>query len=559
MAKGDLWQVKQVSSLLIRTGAGVNNSAIGALYTGDRVTEEESQEVDGQLWIKHEKGWSCADYMKIVKEADSNVIDNTGEDEEEETEDDGVYRPDVDELFSLSNSSVDNSDFVNMKSIFGVLGLPYQFLPNTDPRLLDSEKSQNIGYEYANKIVAKMPLLFISPGKASFMTRYSTKEKKSVLERIIELFGDIANGESSLDDLLDKAGRYYTFEYDKTDYYNIVNPMCRIAARYLNIQDVSIDGNGTLDTMDWRNHTKRSIRAIQDIGDYNAVPFYVDSETSISESFSNSTAQSMLASSVNTVSDYARELRFLLGKDSGLDALQNDADVTKNMQNVQDMIGKLLGGNNFLGALAGHLTTVAAGGKLMLPEIWSDSSFARSYSCEFKFIAPDPSPLSVYLNVLVPLFHLMALVGPRSVPGNPNGYTNPFLVRACYKGFFNVDTGIITDMSVTRGAEAQWTINGVPTSITVSITIKDLYSAMAMTVTGTSLGDWKDSTVNNMALMDYIAGLCGINIFEPEIGRTIDMWLTNNFGNKIRDLPNNIWGKITDKIQNIVINDIYRR
>ena len=39
-----------------------------------------------------------------------------------------------------------------------------------------------------------------------------------------------------------------------------------------------------------------------------------------------------------------------------------------------------------------------------------------------------------------------------TVKDNPNGYVNPFLVRACYKGFFNIDTGIITDMSVTKGA-----------------------------------------------------------------------------------------------------------
>ena len=64
---------------------------------------------------------------------------------------------------------------------------------------------------------------------------------------------------------------------------------------------------------------------------------------------------------------------------------------------------------------------------MVFPEIWSDSKFSRSYTCEIKLVSPDPSPLSVYMNVLVPLFHLIALVGPRAVPGNPNGYTNPFL------------------------------------------------------------------------------------------------------------------------------------
>ena len=41
--------------------------------------------------------------------------------------------------------------------------------------------------------------------------------------------------------------------------------------------------------------------------------------------------------------------------------------------------------------------------------------------------------------------------------------------------------------------------------------------------------------MNNIALMDYIANFCGVNINEPDIKRTIDMYYTQNFKNRATD------------------------
>ena len=155
--------------------------------------------------------------------------------------------------------------------------------------------------------------------------------------------------------------------------------------------------------------------------------------------------------------------------------------------------------------------------------------------------------------MLVPLFHLIGLVAPQGINANPNGYTNPFIVRAIYKGFFNVDMGIITSMSISKGAKCQWTPDGIPTSVEVGIDIKDLYPAMS--ITSTNNETFKYDTLNNTAQMDYIANLCGINIFKPEIARMIDMWYVNNFTNRIRDFVDiDIFGKMQTKVQNKIMN-----
>ena len=157
------------------------------------------------------------------------------------------------------------------------------------------------------------------------------------------------------------------------------------------------------------------------------------------------------------------------------------------------------------------------------------------------------------MNIILPIFALVALVAPQSLSANPNGYNSPFLVRATYKGIFNIDTGIITSMSITKGAEGMWTPDGIPTQAEVSLTIKDLYQIMS--VTSTELKDIKYSTLNNTALMDFIASTCGINIFQPEIGRTIDMWLVNTLKTKISDFVKiDLWQGVKDKVYNLITN-----
>ena len=566
MAAGDVWTVN-VSELNVRSEPSVDSAPIGALLKGNQAVELARSD-DGR-YVKIEfydqdgntqYGWLDSGCMTVTPYQDIVVSDAPKTDDEDMYKSDSQYIDSVpDTIFDYSyNNSLldDDDDFLKINKIAGVFGLPYQFLPNTDPRLSNSASASHIGYEYADKIVTNIPLLFIAPGKPAFMKQYSKSAKTSIIEKLVSVAKGSDSDKISLNNLLEESGRYYTFEYDQTRYYKFVNPMCRIAARYMNVQDVQIDGK-CLDNIDWKDFTQSRIKSLGDLGGFSSIPFYVDADTSVSESFSNDTTQSLISSTVNSISDMGREINFLLGYGgSALDVISKNADVASEIDAARSTIEKLIGGNNFLGNLANHLTTVAAGGRLIFPEIWSDSSFSRSYSCRFKFISPDPSNLSVYLNVIVPLLHLLGLVAPQSVEMNPNGYTSPFIVRAIYKGIFNIDMGIIQDMSVTKGAECQWTPNGIPTSIEVSITIKDLYSVLSITPTTSNIFSY--DTMNNTALMDYIANLCGINIYKPEMSRLIDMWYVNNISNRATDIPSNIWSNIQQKVQNSIMG-IFRR
>ena len=571
MAKGDIYKVSAPSGLWVRTDPDYKGSNIFAMTYGTTVTEIE---VKGD-WMYHDKGgWSHTDWLKLYMAAPEPEIvttnptspgTNPNPEDSGYNSDGSIYNPDIEDIYDtyISNTLEDvvtnQETYTDLESVVGVFGLPYQFLPDTDSRIPGSKASNardiysyrnsGIGNEFADRIVAKMPILFMAPGRPSFMTKYSREEKEKILGWSIERYSNIENG--TLEDLIESDGRYYTFAHSIDEYYKYVNPMCRIAARYLELQDFQLGGvlgNWRLDMVDWSQYTIGTTVGAGNLTTFTHIPFYLDSDVSVSDSFNNGTTQSTLASTVNGISDLGRELQFLTGYTSrALDSdwLQENADVSMHLQNIQDTVEGLLGSKNFISNLSRHLTSVASGGRLIFPEIWNESNFSRSYNVKVKLVAPDCTKLSVFLNVLVPLFHLIGFVAPQSMSDNPNGFTSPFLVRGIYKSFFNVDMGIITSMNITRGGNCMWTVDGLPTSIEVDFTIKDLYDVMA--ITPSSAKNWRYDTLSNTAQMDYIANLCGINMYKPEIGRMISMWLVNG-ANKSVDIPRNIWRSINESI-----------
>lgn len=481
----------------------------------------------------------------------------------------------ADDEFTKSYSSIiSNQQYLdNLKSglkvsnLRGIMGLPHQFLPNTDIKILDDEKGDNndldlFGRVYAEKIIAPMPLLFMTPGTPSFMAKFKKSQKDTILQNIFHKTTKIGN----FDNLTgSEGGKYYSLKYAYVDYFAYVNAMLRSAAFFLGIEDEKLDENGVrLGEFNWFFDNGGTGGDIFDnhglskfLGVYaGAIPFYVEAETRTSDDFSNSTSQSSLASAIDGASDTARELNYLIGNVSSNIGAGNLYDEVMGIggsainQGIADLEGNL-GKGNILSNIMGKLQTILSGGRMIFPEIWSESSFSRSYNITIKLVSPSGDKLSIFYNILVPIYHLIGFVLPRNSYGQ--GYMSPFLVRAYYKGIFNIDMGIITDMSVSKGADGEWSLDGLPTTAEVSFTIKDLYNVLSM-----SRQDTKNDKgiLSNIAELDYIANTCGININEPEIGRTIKMAVTLGFETKIKDkFTMGIFGNITQyfnqKVENI--------
>lgn len=542
-----------VNSLFVRSQPNTNGAKIKALYSGQTVTVDQ---VSGN-WVHHDNGpgWSCAtsgsgkSYMVRTsipepEESPSPPATNTTEktvqiqeenlrEYEEEDLSASGYEPDwrpynLDSVTTSEDYLNNIEDSLNITSCRGIHGMPYQFMPIADTRI--SSGNDAFGRKYAEKIVARMPILCITPGKPVFLEGYNEAAKK----RVKNMFLDAVRGETlnKIDELLTGEGKFYSIKFDYQGYYHYVNTLCRHAAHFMGLQDTKVNGQ-KLKNFDWGGDTKADLSRILNYSD--CVAFYIDSDKSISESFGNSTGESSLKSQMNQLSDYGRELQYLLGGATSqtgkqFDKFTNQENLTQNIENVNDFIENVLGkGNgNIFKRITGNIQTVATGGRLIFPEIWSDSTFSRSFSINQTLVSPDPDDLSIYLNILVPMFHWIALTAPRAAMSN--AYIAPYIFRAFYKGMFNVDMGIMNNLSFTKGDEGSWTRSGLPTVVKVSADIQDLYSAFS--ISDTTGGDV--NVFNNTILMDYIANLCGININEPDVYRNIEMYLSTQT-NKIRD------------------------
>lgn len=525
--------------------------------------------------------WSSADSTYLSYGFNGGVIDTPGTTTVNDNQDATVetvaqdwfeantgYQVDVDEVTNFEGSwlnETDGAEFFNSRAVLGMFGIPYQFMAHVDPRIDYSTAGtssyltlqSSIGREFAANIVSNMPIMFISPGLPSFLTGVSQEDQKSIFDRL----ADIASGVTTLqtDDMFTKTTKYYTFEYKVPEFYTYCNPACRIAAAYMNITDKQIDGKST-DTMNWQDYTMKTLGSIfsnvADTSSYMSIPFYIESDSQISESFSNETTESCLTSTVDSISSVGREALFVLGYSNaatGSVLFNNQIDEESIRETLTNTFDSLVQGNTFFTNLINHLTSVATGGRLIFPKIWSDSSFARSYDVTIKLRSPDMDSFSIYCNIIVPFIHLLCLTLPREIEDNPNGFYSPFIVRAIYKGFFNVDMGIITSLSVTKGDSGMWNADGIPCAIDVNMTIADLYENISMTPSKS--GSLAYDTMDNTCFMDYIANLCGVNIYTPEIGRTIRMWFINNFVNRATDMVNiGLWGNIQNSIGNAITN-----
>ena len=446
-----------------------------------------------------------------------------------------TYEPDLDTY----DIGADVESYLDFKQIKGVFGMPYQYAPSVDRRLVSGSDEMEYGRKFTEKIVMNAPLLFMTPGRPQFMAGYSDSYKKRIMQKLYEM--GINEGGDELTDV--GNGRYYSFKFAYDEYYSYVNLMVQRAACILGIGDEKFDGT-PLKRYNWANYKNDNLKTFISGSEYTT--FYIEAEPTTNESFGNSTGDSSIASSINQLSDLGKEVSFLLGAGAGYDLEASiKSGMNDNLQSFTNFFNKW--GGNGAGAIAnkifGGVSTLAMGGHLAFPEIWKDSDYTQSYNVTVKLITPDGDPYSQFINVMVPYYHLLGFVLPQAL--GYNEYTSPFLVRASYGGGFNCEMGIITSMDVQKGPS--WNQFKMPLEMTISFTIKDLYKVMAMTNTSSTTEFLKHSQ-----FVDFLANSVGVNINMPEIGRTLSMYKDFMLGGKVNTSINNIQNSMTNFLSNQV-------
>lgn len=546
--------VKNVNSFLhVRNRPSMNGDIIGRILNG---TTLNITQMEGEwCYATDTGGWSHVSYIALTNNDQSRAVAVSKEQQQVQTQEANERAKQAElerqvELIDISTADLTDTEITDsliINNLNGVYGIPYQFMESVDPRISKTnDQPSDFGRKYSEKIISKMPLLCITPGKVDFMSNYSKEEQTGLLASLIT--GD---QDTDVSNIIKHNGRYFTFAFAYQEYFSYVNSLCGIGAKFLNIQDIQLDigdGHGKAADFNWENALNSKLKSTLTSQEF--IAFYMDSTDSVSESFSNSTTQSQLINTLNGFSDTAREISFLLGNNAGKEfQLMDEAQLKDTMAAIDGISSKYLNGSTLFSTIANNFATIAVGGKLLFPEIWADSEFSRDFDITIKLRTPDSDVVSWYLNIYVPLCHLIGLAAGHQTE-TANGYYSPFLIRAYYKGLFNIDMGIVTNMSIRKGKEAAWNIDGLPTEIDIDLTIKDLYSMLSI-VPGT---EPKNFVTNNL-LMDYIANTCGININQLDIQRSLEIYAIL-WKNKTTDLPNRIMRKFQDSIDNR-IKDLY--
>lgn len=262
------------------------------------------------------------------------------------------------------------------------------------------------------------------------------------------------------------------------------------------------------------------------LGELAFIGFRIGNGTSTSESVSNSSSESEIASNLKSKAAAAKKKRFnISGGKTGFAAIDGAVNV---IDSFTTEIASAFG----LDALDAVLSK--GSGYIDIPEVWSDSSFSKSYSFDLTLRAKYADPVTIYQSIYIPMALLMAASFPLGI--GKNAYTSPFLVQAFSRGMFSVPLGMIDSMSIKRGAsEYGWTHDKLPTSVDISISIKDLSPAMFLSMTDMNIFEFASG---NTVMQDYISTMAGITLADRSNKRVLGkrkrkitrmLWKSNTF------------------------------
>lgn len=236
------------------------------------------------------------------------------------------------------------------------------------------------------------------------------------------------------------------------------------------------------------------------------ISWRIDNPGTVSESFSNSTRDSDIASKINGMSNSARSARFSFSDGNtgigGLDA-------------IKSMVGGVISGALDSVHMSG-LLSLAGSAMVNIPKHWESSSAtfpSSSYTIQLR--SPYGNLLSRYLNLYIPLACLLA--GALPLATGKQSHTAPFLCQLYYRGRNQIKLGMISSLSITRGeGNLGWTKNNECLGIDVTFEVTDLSTTMAAPIdSGFSLlKPWKALFDEDTAFYDYMAMLGNLSLAD---------------------------------------------
>jgi hypothetical protein len=333
------------------------------------------------------------------------------------------------------------------------------------------------GRVYNNNVIACQHILSIIPGTLDYngfkfftdfgITNAAIASELSAFENDREgsIIFNASSALASILDISDKTGkRLGVFKPEVMKFSRVyMTAMGRILSRLSPSPAVTISlDESVLKTSGW-----------------GAFEIGIGTNTTLTESGSNSFGNSLFDDIMQGTSQKVTEIRNSLMSVTGAN------------------ISMYKSGENMLDA-------VTNGNKLNTPKFWESSDFSRSYTLNFRLESPYGDTESLINYVYKPFIALLSCSLPIQV--STYGYTTPFVIRADCPGWFSIDCGYVSSLDFRRAPdEGAFNASGLATAIEVTMSITDIYPALAMSVgvSGLSKNFGEQAFLDSLSGMDY--------------------------------------------------------
>lgn len=225
----------------------------------------------------------------------------------------------------------------------------------------------------------------------------------------------------------------------------------------------------------------------------------VSNKESITDSFSNTTKEPEISSSLKGIASSARSIKV-----STADGNTGFGFVDKAIDGVRQFAAGLVDSVHLTGLAALYNASI-----IDFQEVWEDSSAdVGNITLEFPLQSWSGNDLDIYQNVVMPYLCWLTAVLPNST--GKQSYDNPFYVEAYSPGKFVIREGMITGVTLRRGeGNMPYRADGKALGGTISVTIKDMSRIIHMPLIQKP-GVYDDDN----KFSDYMAVLGSASLFE---------------------------------------------
>lgn len=296
-----------------------------------------------------------------------------------------------------------------------------------------------------------------------------------------------------------------------------------------------------METSDDSDTSEKSLKSV--LKNYNYVQFYIDSDVSPSENLSNASSESMIKGALESGSSTMKDLAFMANS-GGIDDTTLGKFTTESAAALQSGIESILGnGTGPIARIVNLGSDVLKGNNIIIPDIYNSTTYTKSYSITVHLKSPYGTKLGYYLDIFVPMMHLLALTAPRQQ--SANSYSSPFLVKAYVDGIFTCNLGLVTGITIQKVSESR-SVAGLPSEVDVTLDIVDLYSDLMMTPSSSPT-----QFINNSSLIEYIATNCGLDLTAPNYEAKWNN-VVNTMMSSFTDIPTTITSSVEQSIYNVI-------